>query len=322
MDYLANKNAHPRDANIVFDEGPHIYTINGNSDFMSVTTWNHSHFAHFDPDSVIDKMMASNKWAQSKYFGKTREEIKTEWEETGNLARDEGTKMHHNIECFYNGVAVDEASRNTTEYKYFQDFVKDYSHLTAFRTEWMIYDEELKLAGSIDMVFQTPEGTLEIYDWKRAKEIKRYNPFQNGITECVEHLPDCNFYHYSLQLNTYKAILERNYGVKINGLYLICLHPNNENGSYIRIPCKDMTNEINCLFEYRKQMLDDSEKNNVSSTPNQQEITILEDIQAPNTQEEVGDIQVANIREEVVEDVQSEERPIKKRFIILPDNDD
>ena len=51
--YLAKKYPHERDSHIHFDEGPHIYTIDGDSDYMSVTTWNHSHFAHFDPDAII-----------------------------------------------------------------------------------------------------------------------------------------------------------------------------------------------------------------------------------------------------------------------------
>jgi len=59
--YLANKYPHERDSHIHFDEGPHIYTIDGDSDYMSVTTWNHSHFAHFDPDAIIEKMMKSPK---------------------------------------------------------------------------------------------------------------------------------------------------------------------------------------------------------------------------------------------------------------------
>ena len=45
MDKLAKQNPHERDDHITFDEGPHIYTIDGEIDFMSVTTWNHSHFA-------------------------------------------------------------------------------------------------------------------------------------------------------------------------------------------------------------------------------------------------------------------------------------
>ena len=36
-EYLKNKNSHPRDSNIIFDEGPHIYTIEGDSSFTSVT---------------------------------------------------------------------------------------------------------------------------------------------------------------------------------------------------------------------------------------------------------------------------------------------
>ena len=53
-DYLALKNPHPRDKFISFDEGPHIYTVHGDSSFTSVTTWNHTHFPHFDADAIID----------------------------------------------------------------------------------------------------------------------------------------------------------------------------------------------------------------------------------------------------------------------------
>ena len=74
--YLAFKNSHPRDAHISFEEGPHVYTIDGDSDFTSVTTWNHSHFPHFNADKIINKMMASPKWPESKYFGMTKWEIK------------------------------------------------------------------------------------------------------------------------------------------------------------------------------------------------------------------------------------------------------
>ena len=85
--YLSKKNSHPRDKNIVFDEGPHIYTIKGDSNYMSVTTWNHSHFPHFNPDSVIKKMMASKKWPNNKYFGKTPEEIKKIWNDNGKCQK-------------------------------------------------------------------------------------------------------------------------------------------------------------------------------------------------------------------------------------------
>ena len=49
---------------------------------MSVTTWNHSHFAHFDADKIITKMMNGKNWKPGyKYYGKTREEIKKMWDD-------------------------------------------------------------------------------------------------------------------------------------------------------------------------------------------------------------------------------------------------
>ena len=47
-------------------------------------------------------MMASKKWPQSKYFGKTKNEIKAMWNKNRDEAADAGTKMHYDIECFYN----------------------------------------------------------------------------------------------------------------------------------------------------------------------------------------------------------------------------
>ena len=55
-DYLSKKNAHERDEHIVFDEGPHIYTIDGDSGFMSVTTWIHTHFSKFETEKVLENI--------------------------------------------------------------------------------------------------------------------------------------------------------------------------------------------------------------------------------------------------------------------------
>ena len=77
-----------------------------------------------------------------------------------------------------------------------------------------------------------------------------------GNKECIEHLPDTNFWHYSLQLNVYKALLERKYNMTIDGLYLVCLHPNNKNKNYIKLKAPDLQEEVNCLFALRLLDLD------------------------------------------------------------------
>ena len=105
------------------------------------------------------------------------------------------------------------------------------------------------------MIFENPDGTLQIYDWKRCKEIKKENKWESAITDCVSHLPDSNFWHYSLQLNTYKWMIEKNYGKKVTNMYLVCLHPNNKNKSYLRYEVPNMSDEIIDLMKLRKSNL-------------------------------------------------------------------
>jgi ATP-dependent exoDNAse (exonuclease V) beta subunit len=135
------------------------------------------------------------------------------------------------------------------------NFVRDFSELKPYRTEWMIYYEELKLSGSIDMIFENPDGTIQIYDWKRCREIK-YEDRKCAETACIRHLPDTNFWHYALQLNTYKTILERKYGKTVTGLYLVCMHPENPYKNYERIEVPFLENEMEALFEYRRQQIE------------------------------------------------------------------
>ena len=138
------------------------------------------------------------------------------------------------------------------EWQYFLKFAQDHHHLKPYRTEWMIFDEDLKIAGSIDMVFENEDGTLSIYDWKRCKEINRANNWKKfAINENISHITDTNYYHYALQLNTYKSILERKYGKQVKELYLVKLHPDDPNNTYELIEVPLLIEEMNNLFQQR-----------------------------------------------------------------------
>lgn len=251
--YLAKLHPHERDKRIVFHESSHIYYIDGSSEgYISCTTWNHSHFEHFNADVIINKMMNSSNWQpNNKYYGKTKDEIKAIWDKNRDESASAGTKMHYDIECFYNKCPNE---NDSIEYQYFKNFLRDYRDLKPYRTEWTVFHEDVKISGSIDMVFEKPNGHLLIYDWKRCKEIIKTNRFNKwGNKDCIEHLPDTNFWHYSLQLNTYKTILEEKYDKIVDELYLVCLHPENKNKDYQRIKVPNLQKEVQELFKIRKQ---------------------------------------------------------------------
>ena len=259
-DYLAKKNAHPRDQHITFDEGPHIYTVYGKQGYTSVTTLVHQHFPHFDADAIAQKCVdhpTKRDDPTYKYYGMTKEEILAAWEENGRIASGSGTQMHANIESYYNQETVDDPS---LEYQYFQRFARDYAHLIAFRTEWIVFYEEYLLTGSIDMVFQPdPDGDpdcVEIYDWKRSKSIE-YESFGNktALTPGLTHLPDTNFNHYSLQLNIYRKILEEKYGKRVQRMCLVIMHPDHPDRTYERIEVPRLEEEMTALFAHRAQYI-------------------------------------------------------------------
>lgn len=258
-----------RDKRISFIEETHVYLIDGVHDtaYYSVTQFVHEFIEHFDAEKVIAKMMSRPSWPDSKYYGKAPQDIVAEWDLIKNTAADLGTRLHLAIETFYNNeLAAEEEEKSeqdattvaTVEYGYFRNFFdRTRARLVPLRTEWRIFDEDYKLAGSIDMVFRDtsdPSGTsVVIYDWKRSKEIRTKNWFQRCLPP-LSHLDDCNYNHYALQLNVYKFIIERNYGLKVTALAIVVFHPNNDD--YIQYDLPDMAYEIDRMMDHRRRQLD------------------------------------------------------------------
>ena len=274
---LSSRNVHSRDKDIQFFEEGHKYVIltEPHVKYTSVTTWNHSHFPHFDADEVITNMMKGRGWKEGhKYWGLTPEQIKGQWNSNKDAVAGAGTDLHFEIECFNNDqrFSFDYSNKELyeiymadnnkiqtskpVEWQYYINFIKDHPDLKPYRTEWLIYHEDVKISGSIDMVYENQDGTLSIYDWKRSKNITRINNFNNfALSAPVCHLPDSNFWHYALQLNTYKTILEEKYGKTIKDLFLVRLHPDAEEKNYELIPLPNLSREIKELFTERKTVL-------------------------------------------------------------------
>jgi hypothetical protein len=255
--HLSKINYHPRDDRIYFVEETHKYFIDGSCEGnLSCTGFVHEFFGHFDPKGIITKMRKNpTKWAQSPYFGMTDEEIIQKWSDNGKTASEAGTAMHLAIEQFLHGSPeeIKPEVKDTPEWRYFMKFWADCGgDLEPYRSEWEVWtSNDIKLCGSIDMVFRRKsDGKFVIYDWKRSKEIKAENQYGNGLAP-LDHLPDCNYWHYTMQLNVYKWMLEKFYGLDVADLYLVILHP--DNPSYRRMRLNILEDEVEDMIEARRR---------------------------------------------------------------------
>ena len=259
MDTLAVANRHDRDARITFQEKGHVYFIDGvdykKAGGVSCTGFVKHFCSEFDAQRIIGYIVRGSRWSSDptyQYYRKSMGQIQEMWRANGKQACEAGTAMHADIEAFYNGV---EHQNESKEYKQFEAFHETTRIpgfvLLPFRTEWMIYDEEHRITGSVDMVFEEADGTYSIYDWKRSKEIKTTS--SERLSWPLQHQKDCNHTQYSLQLSVYASILSRCYGLKIKHLVLIVCHPNQTQFSKIEVP--NMQKEVNDMLEYRKLQL-------------------------------------------------------------------
>jgi ATP-dependent exoDNAse (exonuclease V) beta subunit len=239
--FLQEQHAHPRDQRISFQDEGHVYTVDGvPGQFTSVTTLVHKFFPPFDCDRVIQKLVLN---AKSAYFGREPQAIKDEWK----AATDQGSQLHEQIEVYFDelaslGGAVPSTVPPSVEFVYFLNFFREHvrGRLRPYRTEWYVFDEDIGVCGSIDMVFvrEDDPSKMLIYDWKRSKEIRKSNHFEKGLG-ALSHLDSCNFNHYSLQLNTYKYILEHKYGAEVVGMYLVVLHPRHRDYQLVEVAPMD-----------------------------------------------------------------------------------
>ena len=232
---------------VVFNEANHAYTLENGDKCISVTTLVHDAFPVFDADKVIDGIEARKT---PKYAGRTRAEIKQMWKANGKRAAAAGTRLHKYIENIYLGVEGIE-QRSDDEAQQFHNFTSAYGDLVPYQVEWVVCDPEHRVAGTVDMVFRDKEGLYHIYDWKRSAKIvrNRFNEDYCLVPE-LDYIPNTNYWHYCLQLNIYKRIIEHNEGIKIASMKLVQFHPDIPN--YRILDVEPMSDEVEALFKRRR----------------------------------------------------------------------
>lgn len=239
-----NKKIAIKNSKIKFNEKEHRYFVDVR-ELVSVTKIIHQFFPEFIANDIAEK--------KAEGCPIKRDEILKDWE-IRNLS---GTAVHNFLEDYVKtGQSpndndfqnkADEIGTNINNLKLRflagKQFIKDMilGGWKPFISEWIVWSEELGLAGTIDLAFINDNNEIYIADYKCTKRIyqqswskKEFNGYDlNGIPKYkytsetafypIDNLENCNFIKYSLQLTAYKYILEKEYGVNVKGCCLVHL---------------------------------------------------------------------------------------------------
>ena len=257
---LAEVNAHPKDIHIKFQEEGHKYWIRGSdNDVVSTTTLIGTYFDKFDGREIIDRHIqrADNvRYFEDptyKYYRMDSDEILAIWDELGRKAAEEGTYNHEQIERYYNGLVADFTKREHFElfHSFHLDHIKD---LEPFRTEMLLFHEELKVTGSADMLYRNRKTKkIVLVDWKFIKKLSFKNKSKQARPP-LDHLDETNHNKYALQLSIYRYILETEYGYDVETQFLVILHKKQK--KYRKVVTPYLRDEVEKMFTLRRQQLE------------------------------------------------------------------
>jgi hypothetical protein len=202
---------------IYLKEDSHEYILKSGEDvkFTSCTTFIDYFFEPFDSIGIANNLVLNHP----KYMGIDPRDIVANWENAAEL----GTFVHAEIENFIKTGKIPLLPKSKAGVKWMENNINENTEVFS---EVIVYSKELKLAGTVDLILHNKSnGSYELFDWKTNKKIdtKSYGG-KSGITSATRHLPDCNFYHYVLQLSLYRYLIEKNYGIQITNQTILHLN--------------------------------------------------------------------------------------------------
>jgi ATP-dependent exoDNAse (exonuclease V) beta subunit len=214
---------------IVFKASDHSYTSIDDNDikWVSVTKLVSNFKEPFDAEGVAAKVSKNKK---SKWYGKTAKEIQAAWKEESERAMELGTFYHNQREADLCALASIKKEGFTLPIyvPIEKDGVKhapDQKLSPGIYPEHMVYLKSAGICGQSDLV-EVVGDKVNIIDYKSNKKIETES-FVNweGISKKmlfpVNHLDDCNYYHYALQLSIYMyIILKHNPKLKPGNIYI------------------------------------------------------------------------------------------------------
>lgn len=205
----SNTATNPKGTEIVFEEKSHKYysMIRGKEVvYTSVTTYVGKFFKPFAAEETA-KRIAEKR-------GTTPEALLKEWAENSAAACRYGTRVHECCEDTLKNRELRCKPENDKETLAFANAVKIANQIRdsfdVIGIEKLIFDEELKLAGTIDLLLKSKKqpNTYVICDWKTNKEINDQSKYNEHALYPIESLDDCETTHYGLQLGLYAHILK------------------------------------------------------------------------------------------------------------------
>lgn len=220
----------------------HIYIDSDTQEqYKSVTTvlsTLEEEFPAKDIAKAIERQSDERK--KEKYIGLTESQILTMWEEENKVANEYGTRIHNLLEEYLKRNRF-YFPKNDEE----REILNSYDELNIdlgerYYCEKILFSEKYKIAGMSDHIVDVDSDFFDINDYKTNKVINFYSPYGKKLLTPMEHLDDCQYNIYALQLSIYAYFYELETKKKCRTLNLLYFDRNNKKFTKYPVPYMKM----------------------------------------------------------------------------------
>lgn len=235
--------AHTLFANsVTLDHETHTYTDSLGRQYLSVS-------------KLIG--LLSEKFEDTPAYARASDETRAAWKAKGSAAANHGTAIHNALELYsQTGQILAENAHMEEAIKSISAEYKDYHQN---HDEICLYNNDYRVAGTADkicLLSNRKDSDVDIADFKtNVTGIKFHSDYKKKMYAPVDHLQDCTFSKYCLQLSIYAYFFEQLTGRNVRKLWIHYIPPQDFSKHY-KIPVIYQRNDVKLILEaYKSQIL-------------------------------------------------------------------
>lgn len=236
---------------VVLDPITHTYLDADNIQYQSVTRYINNFVPQFDFEN-------KSKQYASKY-GMDVEDVRASWKQKNKQSTDFGTLVHEQIEYrLLNKTTLEDAKLDKCV-KYIAEEVENNFPEGDYLLEHTLWNKDYKIAGTADLIVDNKKE-FSVVDFKTNKQIKYTNDFEEkNLLKPIDHLPNGEYFKYSLQLSFYAYLYKLHTNKIPNRLCFYWLKRKNNNyddlsnSKWIRYNVPYLEEEIKSILNYEQK---------------------------------------------------------------------
>lgn len=174
---------------INFEPQTHTYKNNNGEVYESVSQVLSKYKKPFDTD-FFSRMVAKKR-------GVSQDVVKEEWKQNTENACSYGKDVHTVVENYLKNGTIDE-----------QNIINEFQKVFPYkridvRSEIILWNDTHKIAGTSDIIIDVDDKFFDVLDIKTNKKFDFYNKYNETLLKPLEHLHNCKYSTYGIQLSLY-----------------------------------------------------------------------------------------------------------------------